>query len=526
MRIPVYVVTGFLDAGKTSFLNELLCRPDFRDTAIAVFRFESGETAFMGVSEHCTDALFTKNDIDRNPDRVTEQMRALLQNRAVDEIWIEWNGMTPFSKLQTLLSHPALRDLCKLDKVIHIADAAKLETLAGRTGSALPEQISSCDFAIVRGVYTARGLKKSRRWLRGLNPGVRVYRATSQDDICEELFRKKRSPWLSFLLPLAPAVALYLLAAPAAESAAIPLNKIVNIFLGIILQAIPFLLIGVLLSSAVQIFVSRSFIENRFPRTLAFGIPVAILAGFCLPVCDCASIPIFRSLVRKGVPLPTAITFMAVTPVINPVVILSTYYAFSGNMRIVLARVCLGIVSAVLIGLVFALRPPKEPFLSGGALGGILCGCGCYEDAEAVTGFRGKLDMFLRHAQTEFFDVGKYLVIGVFVSAVFQALGVSSLASSQGGAGPAAAVAVMMFMGFALSLCSSSDAVVARSFASGFPLGALLGFLVFGPMMDIKNVLMLSSCFSKRFVARLAAVAFAVCFATVFLYSNFGGALL
>ncbi|MDR2088947.1 MAG: permease [Clostridiales Family XIII bacterium] len=522
MPIPVYVVTGFLDAGKTTFLNELLCRPDWRDLDLAVFRFESGEKAFAGAHARCADVLFSKKELDLQPDRVAERMGEFLRDRSVDEIWIEWNGMTPFAALQALLLHPALRGLCKLGKVIHIADAAKLEALAGRTGSALPEQMASCDFAVVRGVYTARGLRKFQKLLRGFNPGLRVHRATCEEDILNEIFRKRRSPWPSFLLPIAAVAALYLFVAPSLESA-VPMNRIVNIFLGIILQAIPFLLVGVLLSSAIQIFVSRSFIENRFPQTVALGIPVAILAGFCLPVCDCASIPIFRSLVRKGVPLPAAVTFMAATPVINPVVILSTYYAFSGNMRVVLARVCLGIFCAVLIGFTFALRPPKKEILSGGAWDRILCGCGCYGGAETVRGFAGKLELFFRHAQAEFFDVGKYLVIGVFVSAVFQALGAGVFASAQSGAGLALSVAVMMLMGFALSLCSSSDAVVARSFSGAFPPGALLGFLVFGPMMDIKNVLMLSSCFSKRFVIRLAVCAFAVCFAAVFLFSYWGG---
>jgi uncharacterized membrane protein YraQ (UPF0718 family) len=214
---------------------------------------------------------------------------------------------------------------------------------------------------------------------------------------------------------------------------------------------------------------------------------------------------------------------MAATPVINPVVILSTYYAFSGNMSIVIGRVCLGLVSAVLIGLSFALKPPKGVVLAGGTLDRLMCGCGCYEGAESVSTPRAKLDLFFRHAQAEFFDVGKYLVIGVFVSSVFQAFGAGTFVSQRGGAGLAVSVAVMMLMGFVLSLCSSSDAVVARSFAGRFPTGALMGFMVFGPMMDIKNVLMLSSCFSKPFVARLAVSAFVVCFAVVFLFSDWGG---
>ncbi|MDR2296537.1 MAG: permease, partial [Clostridiales Family XIII bacterium] len=374
MAIPVHVVTGFLDAGKTSFLNELLSQPVWRDRELVVFRFERGEAAFTAAGAHCTDLLFSKRDLDRRPDWIAERMQECLRDRAVDEIWIEWNGITPFSRLQALLLHPALRDRCKLGKVVHIADVAKLETLLYGTGNALPEQIASCDLAVLRGVYTARGRKRFQRLLRGINPGVRVYGMTQEEAIHRSLLEKKPSPWPPFFLPLALAAALCLFAAPRIEAAAIPVNKIVNVFLGILLQAIPFLLIGVLLSSAIRIFVSRSAVESRFPRSMGFGIPVAILAGFCLPVCDCASIPIFRSLVQKGVPLPAALTFMTATPVINPVVILSTYYAFGGNMRIVIARVCLGLVSAVLIGLVFALRPPKGPILAGGALAGFLCG--------------------------------------------------------------------------------------------------------------------------------------------------------
>lgn len=45
----------------------------------------------------------------------------------------------------------------------------------------------------------------------------------------------------------------------------------------------------------------------------------------------------------------------------------------------------------------------------------------------------------------------------------------------------------MMVMAFGLSLCSSSDAVITRSFAAQLPMGAIMGFLVFGPMMDIKT---------------------------------------
>ena len=189
-------------------------------------------------------------------------------------------------------------------------------------------------------------------------------------------------------------------------------DAVVNVFLGILLQAFPFLLIGVLLSSAIQIFVSQQWLHEHFPKHLAGGLLFAALAGFCLPVCDCASVPVFRSLVRKGVPPAAAVTFLMAAPVINPVVILSTWYAFSGDVRIVLCRVGLGLLCAVLIGLTFSRAGKNGLSPSGSGWFSWACGCSVGQAAEG-----GKLSLYLRHTQTEFFSVGKYLVLGALVSA-------------------------------------------------------------------------------------------------------------
>lgn len=188
---------------------------------------------------------------------------------------------------------------------------------------------------------------------------LEVFGFCAHNDLYKQLFLKKEHPVNFFFLTVVLIVPLHFVAGPVLEAFQIPANAIINVFLGILLQAVPFLLIGVLLSSAIQAFIPQSAIERRFPKSIGLGMLAAIIGGFCLPVCDCASIPIFISLVIKGIPLPIAVTFMTATPVINPVVILSTYYAFSGNMTIVIGRVCFGIIAAVIIGLTFAVRPPK-----------------------------------------------------------------------------------------------------------------------------------------------------------------------
>ncbi|MDR2606440.1 MAG: permease [Oscillospiraceae bacterium] len=520
MAIPVYAATGFLDSGKTTFLNTLLNRRDWRDVRILLLQFESGEEGFRNWNKNCEVLSFAKKELERQPEEIVSRICGFIQanEQDIDEIWVEWNGVVPFAELQNLFLHDSLRGLCKIKRVIHVADAENIENLLGRTGSALPEQIANSDFAVLRNVRSSGEFRQIRRMLGGINPGISVYEIKAYSDLYKQLFKKKERPVNVFFLIVVLIAALYFFAKPVFESSLqIPVNKIINVFLGILLQAVPFLLIGVLLSSAIQIFVPQRAIERRFPKSIGVGMVIAVIAGFCLPVCDCASIPIFRSLVKKGIPLPVAVTFMAVAPVINPVVILSTYYAFSGNMTIVLGRVGLGIIAAVVVGLVFAIRPPKGTVLSGGALDRLMCNCGCYEDAESVTSFKGKVSLFFRHSQAEFFSVGKYLVIGTFVASIFQVAGTGIFTAAQNGAGLALSILIMMAMAFVLSLCSSSDAVIARSFASQFPAGAIMGFLVFGPMMDIKNVMMLSAGFSKQFIGKLLVVTFVVCFAVVFL---------
>lgn len=520
MTLPVYVITGFLDAGKTTLLNTVL---NWQNLRILVIQFETGEEEFRCENNNCHKLTFSKKILEQQPKAIIDEIRLFLKTHELDEIWVEWNGVVPFSELQTLLLDPSLRSLCKIQKVIHMADADNLENILGRTGGALPEQIASSDFAVVRNIPSSKALHQIQRLLSGINPGIHTYQPTDYNDLSRQLFGRTENPVNFFIMTMILITALYFIAEPVLDSFHIPVNVFINVFLGIILQAVPFLLIGVLLSSAIQVFIPQRVIERRFPKSLVPGMLVAIIAGFCLPVCDCASIPIFRSLVKKGIPLPAAITFMTVTPVINPVVILSTYYAFSGNMAIVMTRICYGIIVSMIIGLIFAIRPPKGKVLAGGALDRLMCSCGCYEDVESIATLRGKAGLFFRHSQAEFFSVGKYLVIGTFIATAFQVMGTGVFTTAQNGKGLAVSILIMMVMAFVLSLCSSSDAVIARSFAGQFPLGAIMGFLVFGPMMDIKNVMMLSSGFSKRFIIRLLFTVFFVCFAVVFLLTGLGG---
>jgi uncharacterized membrane protein YraQ (UPF0718 family) len=215
-------------------------------------------------------------------------------------------------------------------------------------------------------------------------------------------------------------------------------------------------------------------------------------------------------LVKKGVALPIAISFMLSAPIINPIVIASTLYAFPGQPGVMLLRVGLGLLIALMTGLaLFALGIGKAQSLNdpegeregeghaheqmhGHACAhgeGAACAC-CAGNVPPDMGVFRRISAMLLHAGDEFFDVGKYIVIGAFISSLIQVM-VPREAFVSLGDQSGLSLAVMMLMAFLFSACSTSDAFIARSYLGRLTLGPIMGFLVYGPMMDIKNMLML-----------------------------------
>lgn len=325
-----------------------------------------------------------------------------------------------------------------------------------------------------------------------------------------------------------------------------PLDSFLNQCLGMMMEAFPFLVLGIILSSAIQVLIPARWFQEHFPKRTLPGILYALIAGFFLPVCDCASVPVFRGLVKKKVPLTAALTFMLASPVVNPVVVLSTLAAFPEHKSILLLRIGLGVTVAIISGLImqsilqinlrgqnwlqYWLKIDMEDLHDE-------CECGCHHHHghdhhcghhhhhghESATGslaesqsFREKLPEFFSHIKREFFEVAHYLIVGIMISSAFHTL-YNIYGQKFGRMGLVTGTIFMLVVAFLLSLCSSSDAIVARSFLKQVPVGAVMGFLVLGPMIDIKNTLMLSRTFKRGFILRLIVVVFAVSLIVVLL---------
>lgn len=343
-----------------------------------------------------------------------------------------------------------------------------------------------------------------------------------------------------------PIIAILIAIAPALQARfmGFAINTTIRAIAGLLLQAVPFTLIGVLVSAAVETFVTTQFIEKHMPKSTSDGFLVAIIAGFCMPVCDCVIVPTFSRLVAKKLPLPAAVTFLCAVPVVNPVSVLATWYAFSDAPAVVVIRVALGIVVALLVGMSFVIFPHKGTILKQRLLGdkSTLCVCKdsdssnsccscdgscCSRDESSMqNSFGSKLLTYANHIYEDFVHLMPIILFGSIIASIIRAWLGNDPASHINTTVALISIPAMMLIAYASSLCSSSDAVIARSLAASLPISSVLAFLLFGPMLDVKNTLMLISDCKGKFVLRFTLTVVLLCLvASLLVHFAWGGVL-
>lgn len=268
----------------------------------------------------------------------------------------------------------------------------------------------------------------------------------------------------------------------------------VTIFLGIFIEAIPFLLAGSLVSGFLAVFVDQTMITRFAPRQPFLSAIVGASLGLIFPVCECGVVPVTRRLYEKGLPMSVGIAFLLAAPVINPVVIISTWSAF-GFGTILLARIGFSFLVAMLIGLIFQFAKPQEILLPEVSVH-------VHEHGPVQGGWQERVRQALMTAGDDFLDMGRYLIMGSMIAASMQTL-VPQSALLSIGQGPLLSVLAMLALAFVLSICSTVDAFVALAFVNNFTTGSILAFLIFGPMVDIKSSLMFMGVFQRRVVSYL-----------------------
>lgn len=331
------------------------------------------------------------------------------------------------------------------------------------------------------------------------------------------------------------------------------LNSAFTLFLSLLVEAVPFLLLGVLFSGLLLFFVDERKLVKWLPKNPFLGALAGSCVGFLFPVCECGNVPVARRLLMQGAPSPVAIGFLLAAPTINPIVFWATWTAFRDQPEIVFMRVGFSLAIATIIGWVFSAQADLRPLLQPAVARAIpvdavrregrgergkkreergvatlpLLQSGTYflgqssqplqiDAAELQARMMGantadkpassKLLLLLENTVQELRELGGVLVLGSAIAAIVQVFVPRDVILNLGQS-PVTSILAMMLLAAIVSICSTVDSFFALSFASTFTSGSLLAFLVFGPMIDLKGIGLMLSIFKARAVFYLFALA-------------------
>jgi len=326
----------------------------------------------------------------------------------------------------------------------------------------------------------------------------------------------------------------------------VQLNTGFTLFLSLLVEAVPFLLIGVAFSSLLLFFVDDRQLVGILPKNPLLGALVGSLIGLLFPVCECGNVPVARRLIVQGAPTAVSIGFLLAAPTINPVVFWATWVAFRGQPEIVFLRIGFSLIIATSIGWVFSRQTDIGPFLQQtversrfrgqrvpktttekSALdtpallqgGTFLAGAGgsAFQldtpEAQRLVAnpileqpVASKFESAIENMVRELRELGAVLVFGSAIAATVQ-VAIPRETILGLGQGMVSSILAMMILAAVVSICSTVDSFFALSFASTFTSGSLLAFLIFGPMIDLKNIGLLLTVFKGRAVFYLFVLA-------------------
>ncbi|AZS45182.1 Putative two-component membrane permease complex subunit [Microbacterium oleivorans] len=265
--------------------------------------------------------------------------------------------------------------------------------------------------------------------------------------------------------------------------------------LSVLIESLPFVMLGVILSIVVQVWVPPGVIERWMPRNPWGRRAVLSLLGMLIPVCECGNVPFARGLMMRGFSVAETLTFLVAAPIVNPIVIITTHQAFGFDDGILVARLLGGYLIANVIGWLYSRHPDPDALVTDR-----------FRDAclveQGVTGDRGRRS--LAQFVVELRAVMPALIIGSAVAGAVQVIVPRDVLLSIG-SNPALSIAAMIMLAMIVSICSNVDSFFALSFASTFTPGAIVAFLLVGPLVDVKMLALLRTTFRGRVLGVLVA---------------------
>ena len=311
--------------------------------------------------------------------------------------------------------------------------------------------------------------------------------------------------WLGIGIAVVAALFAIDLLAPSLFSASLPTRAQdgLTLAISVLIESLPFVALGVVLSIVVQVWIPPGVIERWLPRRAWARRAVLSLLGMIVPVCECGNVPFARGLLMRGFSVSETMTFLIAAPIVNPIVIITTHAAFGFDDGILIARLVGGYLIANLIGWLYSRHPSPDALLTERFRD--TCDLITHEPG-------GRLRRTLAQFVVELRAVMPALVIGSAIAGAVQVL-VPRGALLAIGSNPALSIVAMIALAMVVSICSNVDSFFALSFASTFTPGSLIAFLLVGPLVDVKMLALLRTTFTTRTLAGIVVVVVLAAFA-------------
>lgn len=270
-----------------------------------------------------------------------------------------------------------------------------------------------------------------------------------------------------------------------------------TLFIGLMVEATPFIVIGVIVSIIITFFFKQEWLYKIIPKNNILSHMMFSVTGMLMPVCECGNIPAVRGMILNGNKVSHAITFLLAAPVINPITITSTFIAFQGiASEMVFLRILGTFIIANIVGILLSLYKNQEELLTADFYKEV-----CHHDHAPKRNMKNIASFFSK----EFITVFKMLIIGAVIASLVRVIIPEDMIFSIA-KNPILGVIAMMIFGFVLSICANVDAFLIANYTRLFGVGSVLSFLLYGPMIDIKIILMLRETLSTKAIVSIVSL--------------------
>lgn len=496
------IITGFLESGKTTFINKLMNSSlfdQYKKVVLIVCEEGISEYESMLLEKRNIHKVVIEDESELNDNLIYR----IKKEYNPDYVIVEYNGTWDIANLIGLRLPFGL----KIRNILSIHKAGTFHYYLSNMASLLQPHILNSDIVLVNEGEKLTKEKKVKliRDIKNINSKIDVsfLDDSFNSDKIDNYFAPfekyyKITPGLISIMVLL--LVLCFIPLPNLERLYDFTKSISVVFLSVLIQAIPFILIGAFVSAIIQVLVPTGWILNKMAsKNTPLSFCIAAIGGIFVPICDCGLVPIITSLLKRNTPLPQTITFWLTSAAVNPIVVLSIVYAFPGQPKLVLIRIFAGLFIGLFIGVLLKIAKinTKDVLRENVSITSV----GADMISIRKEGTLGKLDVIIQVAKIEFFRVTKYVIIGGLLTALLQSL-LSQTMRSLIATNFGIQLLIMIAAAILMSTCSTSNAFIGRSFSSYFSSMSVMSYIVLGPMLDFKNMLLLSSVLKKGFLLK------------------------